>query len=259
MRAKELLKESDKTPHPLEHYSSRTVAKKKGEDEYKPFAIPGLPATREYPAVDYDNQVVEFLHAKAQKWLKLTANGTVPAWRGAKMYQGAAGLYAFVKPTRQNRIPLGSPMAMHLAYNAMFKAMGCPANRSNSVFVSGDRDTAAFYGTPYVIFPMGEFTYVWSQKYDDLMNFRYEDLEKVLKPEAVERDENDNWMGNIADPNSYNVKALRTLFSVDKYLMSALGQTHEVMIKCDEAVYMPEWYYEDQIRPKLMKELTRVS
>jgi hypothetical protein len=67
----------------------------------------------------------------------------------------------------QNRKPVDSPNWLHSVMDEnLVKNTGIPF-RSRSIFVLKDIRIAENYGTPYMVFPIGNFNYAWSKLLDD--------------------------------------------------------------------------------------------
>ncbi len=68
------------------------------------------------------------------------------------------------------RKPKDSNRDLHELVNGTINNLGLPANRENSMFVTGDRSQASGYGNSlYIMFPIDGFTFTWSQTVKDLV------------------------------------------------------------------------------------------
>ncbi len=68
------------------------------------------------------------------------------------------------------RKPKDSNRDLHELVNGTINNLGLPANRENSMFVTGDRGQASGYGNSlYIMFPIDGFTFTWSQTVKDLV------------------------------------------------------------------------------------------
>ena len=137
---------------------------------------------------------------------------------------------------RTNRRPSSTPLYDHQVFDEAFKKKFGWSVRSNSMFCSFEEMTADSYGDTYVVFPMGKYTSLWSEKVNDLtvdisstFGYRYK-TDRTYKnnpdkfKEASER--NKKILDDII--NSYEVNNL----------MDAAMTTNEVMIKCKEYYYI---------------------
>jgi len=72
------------------------------------------------------------------------------------------------KQVRLNdRKPMSSAQIKHARYNQYFEeTFGQPFR--NSLHVSGEREMAEYYGNVYVIFPIGNFDWLWSPEVKDM-------------------------------------------------------------------------------------------
>lgn len=72
------------------------------------------------------------------------------------------------KAMRSNRTPLNTSQSTQQLLDQWFiKKFGHPY-RSSGIYTTGDRNEAAEYGDVYRIFPIGQFSFVWSPKISDL-------------------------------------------------------------------------------------------
>ena len=84
-----------------------------------------------------------------------------------KPVTGALDTIMYIGAVRADREPRDSPQWLHDAMNKKFVSkVGLPL-RSASLFVVGSIDQAENYGQSYMIFPIGDFHYAWSDKTAD--------------------------------------------------------------------------------------------
>jgi len=135
-------------------------------------------------------------------------------------------------------------MEMHNAFNAMLSLIKSPVTRSNSIFV-GDYGSAGYYGDRYAIFPIGNFEYAWSPPYEDLLMLKADELARYTKKRFVEKHSHGGYiyLAPLDDPKTYDLAKVKNLFDINTGLQNALHTNHEVMIKCDAAVYVSEEMY----------------
>jgi hypothetical protein len=69
-----------------------------------------------------------------------------------------------------DRKPKDTPVPIHKAFVTAFKQAGIHANRSNSIFCTGDSFQASQYGVIYEVYPIGNFIFSWSPKVFDLFS-----------------------------------------------------------------------------------------
>jgi len=94
----------------------------------------------------------------------------------------------FIGKIRKNRRPMDTPLEIHEMFDKMFKKKYGWEPRSNSIFCTGDIEQAGNYGKPYIIFPIGNFKYLWNPNIKDLFSNVFE--------------EPDEWEIKPDDPNS---------------------------------------------------------
>ena len=75
------------------------------------------------------------------------------------------------RTVRENRWPKNTRRDIHDILVRTFDEIGFKANRNNSIFGNGNPTLAAFYGFPYTVFPIGDFSYTWSEHIVDLTEF----------------------------------------------------------------------------------------
>jgi len=79
------------------------------------------------------------------------------------------------------RQPLDSSHTLHAELNQAFQhQFGEPFR--NALFVTNDKNQAINYGEIYIIFPIGEYTYLWSPDIEDIFN-KYEEKLKDISDE----------------------------------------------------------------------------
>lgn len=84
-------------------------------------------------------------------------------------------------PVNKNRRPLTTPMAIHQAADEYMEKQFGVKFRSQSVFVTPDSGIAEEYGRgTYLVFPIGEFKYLWSPSVQDFYYIAQRDGADVL-------------------------------------------------------------------------------
>lgn len=120
-------------------------------------------------------KTAEFIKQNCKLWLSLIRNPHDCVYRGFKDIR--KDYLTFTKKVRNDRRPRDSSEEMHDLYNKMIDVCGKFADRDNSVFVSGSHAMASGYGNPYVIVPIGNFSYTWHEEVEDW----YEGRERFWK------------------------------------------------------------------------------
>ena len=72
------------------------------------------------------------------------------------------------KQVRKNRKPVDTPEDIHKFMDDKFKKMFGVKSRSNAIFCSFNPNLSDFFGELYLIFPIGKYKAVSSQKVEDL-------------------------------------------------------------------------------------------
>lgn len=103
---------------------------------------------------------------------------------------------------RKDRQPRDSTLEFHKKVDSILKSLGY-ADRTSSVFVTGDPLIAGSYGTIFVVFPIGDFDFSWNTVYSDL------------------------WY------DQSQIAHFKETFS-NKNLSKAIQSKHEIQIRCDE-------------------------
>jgi hypothetical protein len=144
----------------------------------------------------------------------------------------------FIGTVRQDRKPRNTDKERHSIADTLFlKHFGFKA-RSNAVFVTGSEMEASYYGTSYMVFPMGSYQFVWSPQVRDF-TMAIDDF-SVWRPVGIK----DTMMVTIhgkayTDSPAYIEKSLDRWIS-DKYkkdsIINAIKSGNEVMLHCDQYV-----------------------
>lgn len=188
--------------------------------------------------------VEEFIQKNCQPWLKLARRESV--YRGINT-DGRTKSMAFTRKTVQNRRPKDTNLERHNFFNDMISMAGGVANRSNSIFVSGDTFAANDYGSLYAVYPIGNFHYTWSPTWadwsEDLDDFHiFDKMSDELKinkgvnlthAEKMDNIEKLRDAGHFYDLNYYENDLVNGYIIADKDLYVAIQSQHEIMINCD--------------------------
>ena len=74
--------------------------------------------------------------------------------------------------SRINRTPRDSLLALSELFDIGLKKCGMTALRSNSIFITNDKEHCTTFGDPFIIFPINGFEYTFT-KFNDLTFTRY--------------------------------------------------------------------------------------
>jgi len=92
-----------------------------------------------------------------------------------KLYRGMRGTdapYATGRVRLDDRKPMATGIDKHEAINKYFtEKYGEPFR--NALFTSAKANFAADYGNLFLVFPTGDFTFVWSEEVEDLYNYEH--------------------------------------------------------------------------------------
>lgn len=151
----------------------------------------------------------------------------------------------FLLEIRKDRKPLDSSQKYTKMYNAIIKAGGGIANRNNSMFVSGNPEVAEAYGTRYIVMPVGDFHYTWSDSYQDW----HHDIEAVqgldwyhyfLKSDNIFYK---HFLANPANPRVYDPAKIREEFKFDTDLAYGIETGNEILIAASHGLYIDPQFY----------------
>lgn len=136
------------------------------------------------------------------------------------------------KDVRTDRHPKDTPEGISKLMDNWFKKKFGIKFRSESMFVTSRAWTAAAYGLVYMVFPIGDYDYVWSKKYSDLT----EDAFTAVTQKAKDNPEELKYL-NVTHSNLKQKHLDEVMedgdYKFNKGLVEALTQSKsEVMIKC---------------------------
>lgn len=208
--------------------------------------------------------VAQYIQQNCNPWLVEAGDSVV--YRGTDSFPDMA--VAIIKKVRKNRKPVDSSETFTQIYQMLINMAGGTANRTNSMFVSGDQYQAKEYGTPHVVFPIGDFHYTWSPEFGDWYS-RIEDsgepigaVMDLLSPQGIQdwknfQDDGDTFIEDqveiMSNPQSYDENSVRKLILADRGLTDAIRQEVEIMISCDSAIYLDMAFYQNLVKPLLLR------
>lgn len=112
----------------------------------------------------------------------------VIAYRGIRD-RGDHGFIS-VKDTRTNRQPLDTNKGLSAKIDEWFKREYGIRFRSSANFAAGDSNIAGKFGDVYIMFPIGDYDYVWSPNYSDIT----EDFQQYVEMHAKQYPEEYNYI-----------------------------------------------------------------
>lgn len=128
----------------------------------------------------------------------------------------------------ENRKPRDMPLNYHLALDEyLYKKFGIKY-RSNAIFATGKLGRAADYGKVYMIFPIGEFKFIWDSNIGDI----WENLvhPKLHLTSGHSKYHPPSWSEDPIDIFSHMLKVED--YYKDADLKGAISSGNEIMISC---------------------------
>jgi len=143
------------------------------------------------------------------------------------LYRGISKKFAHdffaKKKVRKNRIPRDTQFEYHSAIDeALYKKFKI-RGRSECLFVTGQPLNAVKYGDVYLIFPIGNFKFIWSKSIEDLFDITFK------------AKEDKKFYTNLA--NKYQTTNLK----------KAIESGNEIMIKCKEYYMLNRFWWRSQL------------
>jgi hypothetical protein len=141
-------------------------------------------------------RVKAFVEKNCQPYIKQN-----PDWELYPLYRGIKPLIPKLTITKfpVNRRPRDTSDKAHQMMNAAFDKFGFKAHRGNSMFCTGSREIATYYGTVHQVIPIGDFAFTWSKTVDDLFTYlenQDDDEDRLSSPESFEDFVKDNYINN---------------------------------------------------------------
>ena len=106
---------------------------------------------------------IQLIRKHCQPYLQQVTNPTA-MYRGFGAYNE---LFAHNEVDLNKRPPINTPPEVHKALNIYFKKQ-FGAEFRNALFCTGNSQDASYYGRLFVVFPIGEFDFLWSPNIKDL-------------------------------------------------------------------------------------------
>lgn len=193
---------------------------------------------KQFLGEDSTDDFIEFLHRECQPFID-KAKGSGVAIRG--MDQAGPVFQVFTTPrgrsmpvhinsVRKDRKSLSTPDVYHQAIEGWLQGEFGVAGRTGSVFVYGERSAmhTEDYGQPYIIFPRGEFKFLWSPVVGDLYDVLIMEFGPAFK------------LGRTDEVSPEDItRYVKSLQYTDRDFNLALQSGNEIMIECDEYYAIP--------------------
>lgn len=177
--------------------------------------------------VEIPSHIVDYLHRNCQPYLNAVGNDlTRLMWRGVsdKLLRSTATIQglpncSIIPGKYSNRRPRDSHPDAHDMLNDMFEEYHGEPFR-NGIFTTGDYIEADAYGSPVIIFPIGEFKFCWSPVIMDLSDH--------VPSKAAQIDDYDDLTMKLD-------KLVRVRYQTTD-LSSAILSKKEIMLYCDKCL-----------------------
>jgi hypothetical protein len=174
-------------------------------------------------------------------------------WSGRKMTNEFVQKMHF----QRNRRPANTPKLVHELFDHEFDMQHGTKFRSQAFFVTGDLEVAENYGTPGLLFPIGDFKYCWSPKVGDLYEYlikekydltvvknmvEYGFKQQLHADSGSERLE--KWWNNGGDfqAERFVRMVVKNMYQTNG-LKEAISSKKEIMLHCPQGAY---WINIDQ-------------
>lgn len=156
----------------------------------------------------------------------------VIAYRGIKNKENLILTKNFVRFDRKSK---DTSKALSNKIDNWFKKMFNIAFRSSAIFIVGNISTAMEYGQPFIIFPIGDYDYCWSERYSDLTEDFFTAIKQLKYFEPKEMEYLSNYKLDNASQKHVNEIMIdgNYKFNIDLYKALTKFKQCEVMISCD--------------------------
>ena len=199
--------------------------------------------------VELDFEEAAFrIKSMSSKWLTETRG--MPAYRGTHSFDKIEG-DAFIAQSNNydgGRKPLDAYPQLTIAWNNMIKNKGFVANRTNSMFITGDNGVADNFGHVFMIYPIGDYDYTWHRNVSDFYNV-HDNIDNLIAHDTQEAygiEQTDALNANTVHNAFFNVEydeleqfhkndIIEDTFSdklMNTDLYSALSFGHEIYLRC---------------------------
>lgn len=190
----------------------------------------------------YFKQKRDFIEKNCEQFLKdINYNvANYQLYRGSYNFQDRYLNGVGVVTVRQDRKPLDTRREIHDKLNKVFADLGFSGNRSNTIFCTGKYKQASNYGSVWMVFPIGEYSVIWSKDNDDLFyaigklkhNLSRLPQYKYSSPEHI-------------IPDYEELTPFIKAHYQEGNILEAIKSNNEIMVKCDRYVVISETVYFD--------------
>jgi len=152
-----------------------------------------------------------------------------------------------VEKTRKDRRPTATPQAIHeLSDNYFYEKFGIKP-RSEGTFATRSYGQAKGFGVPAVIFPVGEFKYVWSPKVADMYGiWRQVQFEQITRLYSEgKKGAAQDIVNQILDARGFRTDGLPL----------AMSNQVEISIICDEYLVLNEHAFSAMVKLNVFEDV----
>lgn len=214
--------------------------------------------------------LTHFIRKHCGPWLS-HADGRA-AYRGVGKFDG---LLTFLRRVRADRAPRDSTPDEDAWFEFVLRAAGSGVLRSNALFVTGQETVAYIYGWPFRVYPMGPIRYAWLPGVSDwgalvylsnrtqtnswidpqrvMATPEFQTFLQHMSPAQLEAVHDDGGAEalirksieggpargfSVTDPRIYDPERIRRDVETDRGLARALRTGSEIMVSCEQALYL---------------------
>lgn len=191
-------------------------------------------------------EIAKRIQEECQPLLKMTRgklNSSNCLWRGINTVKTG-----FIYSVRKNRQSKDTPIEVQDALDKYFVTHFKYPYRKSGLFVTSNENEADEYGTLHAIFPIGNFSFLWSKSYDDLYLHLNRPLMNDIRRLARminKGSQSDSVLSDYDDSLTKLDTVLDAGEYTDKNLLGAIQSEHEIMIACDKFIAVPHGYIDD--------------
>jgi len=184
-------------------------------------------------------EVLSLIKKDCKPYLKQKAKGK-HLYRGTKLLE--YNDFCIITP-RKNRKPRDTDPVIHKKFDEMFMKYHGIKARSEAIFTTPDYTTAAYYGISGLVFPVGNFKYLWNPDIKDLTvnpsgnNYSKKSWYKQLFNELMILISKDESIDDVIENTVKNYKSTG--------LKDAMGTDNEIMIFCDKYYIIQSLWHSD--------------
>ncbi len=175
-----------------------------------------------------DEEILEILERDCKRFLEICDNKFL--YRGSKT-QSTDNSLKKIK-MRKDRAPRDMKANTHVMLDNYFEDNFGIRYRSAAVFVTGSKENAEDYGKVYAVFPIGDFSFIYSPIIVDLYsNIKHNEIVSSLNPfkKPTKIKHTQESINAYLDSGKYT----------NKNLLAGIKKGNEIMIHCDEYYIIP--------------------